>query len=447
MNSSYGKPESPAATPPSPTERVFAVLVLVLSSGAFMTLTTTEGQISNQAGSMPMLEILWMTIYLITIGLLIRHCPGFVRQLLREWPLAAFVALAVLSILWSDDPSITFRRSVALCLTVMFGFYLARRFPIKEQLHLLAWTCSICMFFSVPFQLLHVGSVVHAIPGAWHGIFVQKGLLGITMALGVLVFLLLSKENPKRRWQMRVGIASAVVLLILSRSVTAYIATAFMFALLPLTGILRKSLGKALTGIILVAIAGTVALFWALTHLATFTGAMGKSITMSGRLQLWALCVVMALRKPWLGYGYSAFWLGMHGPSYRIWEAMGVQMPHAHNSFLQAWLGLGLAGMGLLVLILFVYSIRAALLVRRTCQPEEVWPLMFFGFIFLFMLTGVPIPSVNSLLMIIFSSSIFAVASPVRERARESACRKLGDEGHRIVRPSLDSTAQGTSSA
>jgi O-antigen ligase len=239
------------------------------------------------------------------------------------------------------------------------------------------------------------------------------------MALGVVVFLLLAKAEPERRWRIRLGLLASLILLVLSHSVTAYVVTAVMFILLPLCGILRKSLGKALAGMGLTAVCGTAALFWVFTHFATFTDALGKSVTLSGRLQLWALCVVMALQKPWLGYGFSAFWLGMHGPSYRIWLAMGVEMPHAHNGFIQIWLDLGLAGLALLVLVLLVYTIRAGLLIRRTTQPEAVWPLMLFAFLFLFMLTGVPIPSDNSLFMMIFSSCVFATAMPIRDTAAE----------------------------
>ena len=421
------------------------VFVLILGSGAFMTLATTSGQIGNQAGGMLGLEILWLLIYLITFALLARHCPGFLRQIVREWPLSAFVALAVLSTLWSDDPSITFRRSIALCFTVMFGFYLARRFPLREQLHLLAWTCGICIFFSVPFQLLHVGSVVEVLPGTWHGVFVQKNVLGRMMALSAIVFLLLGKAEPDSRRRMRLGLIASLVLLILSHSATAIVVTVLMFTLFPLAGILRKSFGKAVAGMVLVTIGGVAAIFWVFTHLATFTDAFGKNVTMSGRVGVWALCVVMALQKPWLGYGYSAFWLGMHGPSYRIWEALGVQMPHAHNGFIQVWLDLGLLGLGLLILIFAVYAVRAATMVRRTSQPEEVWPLMVLAFCFLYILTEVTVPATNTTFMMIFSASVFAVAAPIGEATRELAGREFVHANSRAVRADMNLTAPGTS--
>lgn len=420
-------------------ERAFAVLVLLVGSGAFMTLATTQGQFANQANGILALEIFWVVVYLGTAVLLIRHCKRFVRQFLKGWPILAFAVLAVLSTMWSEDPSTTFRRGVALSLTVMFGFYLANRFSLREQLHLLAWVCGICIFFSVPFQLLHVGAPVSDMVGAWYGVFVDKSIFGEAMALGFLIFTLLAKVEPSRRWRMRLGMLSAIVLLILSRSATPLVATLFMVVLLPLSGTLRKKFGKALKAMTLAAMGGAILVLLVLTHWAAFTVALGRGPTMSGRVQLWAFCVVMALRKPWLGYGYTAFWTGTNGPSYRILRALHIEIAHAHNAFLEVWLDLGLVGMALLVVIVALYFTRAALLVRKTKEPEAVWPFMFFAFTFIFMLTKVPIPIANSLYMMIFVSCAFAVSSRVSESVTEQSqlmksggfCGPLGLEmGH-----------------
>jgi exopolysaccharide production protein ExoQ len=403
--------ESQARKPPGTVERAFVVLALLLAAGAFMTLVDTPELSGNQSSGVLATQTVWLLIYLVAFGLLCRHCPGFLSQFFKEWPLVAFLTLAVLSTFWSDDPSLTFRRSIALSLTVMFGFYLAKRFSLKEQLNLLAWVCGICIFFSFPFGLLQIGGVVQEIQGTWHGIFGHKNILGEVMALSALLFLVLEKVEPERRWRMRLGILASLILMVLSRSATALVVTAMTFILFSLSGILRKSFGKALAGMTLVMAAGAVALFWVFTHLETFTDSLGRSVSMSGRLEVWVLCVVMALRKPWLGYGYSAFWLGTNGPSYRIWRALSFPVGHAHDGFLQVWLALGLAGVALLVLMLVVYTIRAASLVRRNEQPESVWPLMVMVFCFLYMLTEVTIPAANGVFFILFTAAAFAASS------------------------------------
>jgi exopolysaccharide production protein ExoQ len=139
--------------------------------------------------------------------------------------------------------------------------------------------------------------------------------------------------------------------------------------------------------------------------------------------------------------------LGTGGPSVRIWRATGFQWPHAHNAFIEVWLDLGLVGVGLLVLVLLVYALRTVLWVRRIEQPEAVWPLMMLFFLFLFMLTGVPIPSRDTLFMIVFSSCAFTVSAPVLEQAGEPARGAVDTHRERGVGPTLDSTAGADSPA
>lgn len=428
MDSEHGQVETTTAKPPGRFERALVVLALLLAAGAFMTLVDTPKLAASQGGVLAT-QTVWLLIYLVVFGLLCRHCPGFLSQFFKEWPFVGFLALAVLSTLWSDDPPVTFRRSIALCLTVMFGFYLAKRFSLKEQLNLLSWVCGICIFFSFPFGLFNIGGVLQVIPGAWHGIFGHKNVLGRVMALSVLVYLVLAKVEPERRWRNRLGILAALILLALSRSATALVVAAMMFILFPLTGILRKSFGKAVAGMTLVMAVGAVALFWAFTHLETFTDALGRGVSMSGRLELWILCVVMALRKPWLGYGYSAFFLGTNGPSFRVWKALGFPAGHAHNGFLQVWLQLGLVGVAFLILILVLYIIRATFLVRRTDHPESVWPLMILVFCLLYILTEVTIPAANGIFFILFTAAAFA-ASPLRGEVRGAVAERNKGSTH-----------------
>jgi exopolysaccharide production protein ExoQ len=424
MNSEQGKIEGQARSSPGTLERVFVVLVLLFGAGAFFVLIQPEG-LYNQAGGGRAFEVIWAITYLVTFCLILFHIRGAATGFLTELPITAFPAMALLSTVWSDNPGITFRRSIALWLTMMFGYYMARRFTLREQLHLIAWVCGISIFFSFPFGLLHIGRKEDLIEGAWNGIFGQKNVLGGMMALSVLVFLVLRKVEPEKRWRMRMGILAALVLLVLSRSVGALVITTMVFLLVPMAGILRKGIARALTGMALVGLCGTTVVFWVIVHWGTFTGALGKGETMSGRLQLWVLCVVMALQKPWLGYGYSAFWLGMQGPSFRILRVLpSIFNSRAHNAFLQVWLELGLVGVGLLVIIFVVYIIRAALMFRRTAQPEAMWPLMILVFFFLYSLTETVIPGTNSISMMIFSSCMFASSAPLPESAGMLADRE-----------------------
>lgn len=423
------------------------MLVLLFAAGAFLVLVPPEGQY-NQIGGGRVFEAVWAATYISTFFLLFFRVRGVAAGFLKEFPIVFLPAMALVSVAWSDDPAITFRRGIALLLTVMFGYYIAKRFSFREQLHLLAWVCGISIFFSFPFGMLHITRQGDVIEGAWNGIFGQKNVLGSMMALSVVVFLVLGRAEPERRWRTRLGVLAALVLMALSHSAGAIVITAFMFTVLPLTGILRKSLAKALTGVVLAAIIGSIVLYLLLTNWASFTSALGKSETMSGRLQLWALCVVMALRRLWLGYGYGAFWLGMHGPSWRILRVLPSGLnSRAHNVFLQTWLDLGLAGVGLLAIIFTVYIIRAARVVSRNRQPEAVWPLMVFVFYFVYGMTETSLAGPDSISMMIFCCCAYSASSPLLESAGNLVEQVSMFAKDRTLGADMDSPVRGISSA
>src|SRR5690349_19940586 len=45
------------------------------------------------------------------------------------------------------------------------------------------------------------------------------------------------------------------------------------------------------------------------------TSAMGRHPEMTGRIPMWIFSALFALKPPWWGYGYNAFWRGADGPS------------------------------------------------------------------------------------------------------------------------------------
>src|ERR1700722_11439826 len=97
---------------PSLTERAFTVFVLVLSTGAFLNLVIDRDQ-DLEAG-MPALQVIWILVYAITAVLLSKHSEGLADKLKGELWLILIVGPCLLSTLWSDDPFVTARRSIAL---------------------------------------------------------------------------------------------------------------------------------------------------------------------------------------------------------------------------------------------------------------------------------------------------------------------------------------------
>jgi exopolysaccharide production protein ExoQ len=373
------------ATAPGNAEKAFVILVLLLSLGAFMNLTVT-GPIETQNMGMLGMQILWSFLYVITLVLYFRHCHKPVRTLFVVTPLIAVLAFAFASFFWSQAPGLTLRRSIALALSLVFGVYFASRFSQREQLRLLAWAFSVCIVFSFLFELLGLNPS-QGYPG-WYGVFDIKNELGQAMVLSAMVFMFWKKVEPQHKTLAQTGLIFSVILLALSRGMTAVVVFAVMIVLLPyLQWTLRKSIRGAVVGIGVLFVALALSVFYIATHLREVTGFLGKDPDLTGRIPLWIVSGVMALQRPWLGYGFNAFWLPDQAYTSRIWRLLTWTPPQAHNGILELWLELGLIGTGLFFLIFAYYVAKALSFSRHNSEPAAAWPMAFLIFLFLANLT------------------------------------------------------------
>lgn len=297
------------------------------------------------------------------------------------------VLLAIVSTVWSDLPSRTFARSIQLVLTTWFAAYMARSFSQEEQIALLqqallaVMVCSLVAGSLFPdYGIMHGGEF----EGAWRGAFIHKNYLGRICFLGLLAFGTGWRVLPQRRLLAGTGLFASLLLLALSTSRTAMVSFALVLLLLPLFRSMRqRGMGLAiyLTAALL-AVSGTC--WWVYTHLDDVMQLLGRNLTLSGRTALWFAVVTFIGRRPFLGYGYSAFWQGMAGNSGYISMALHWEVPHAHNGLLDLALDAGLLGVGLF-LMSFFGVLRRAIGTLRTASNTGIamWPLLVLTFMFL----------------------------------------------------------------
>src|SRR5581483_10909330 len=359
---------------PSTGEKVFAIFVLLLSTGAFLNLGLNPNS-DFETGRTGM-EVVWFLLYVGTILLFFRHCKGAKDRLKKEVWLILLLTFTFASVLWSEFPAFTARRAIALICTTLFGVYFAMRYSLRQQLRLLSVAFMVAAVASVFFQLFGWGMNLAAEGVAgWIGVYFQKQLLGMNMAFATAVLLILIKSDPEYRSWAWIGSILSFALLVLSRSATAIVLFLCLFTAFPLRRVLRKSVRAVVfVGVLTVPMAAYSAV-WSFRNLDKVTGFLGRDATLTGRVPLWILCTVMALQKPWLGYGYNAFWQGGEGST--VNRVVGWMPNSAHNGFLEIWLGLGLVGLGLFAITFLIYLKRAVTFLRTVRSAESVWPLLF----------------------------------------------------------------------
>jgi exopolysaccharide production protein ExoQ len=390
-------------------ERAFAAVVILFSTGAFANLWVTVERLADPRAGMALMELFWAATYVCSILMLWRHCRGSFQRLLKEKWILALVGLALCSAAWSEVPLVTMRHALGIAAGCLFSLYLVERFTFNEQLEILGWAFGLAAVLSFVVGTFNWGSAIIETPG-WIGIYSQKNVLGRTMAVGALVFSLLSERSNVGRWLARAALILCLILLVLSQSMTSLV------ILLPVLYAKRwfrltiQGKGSVRRRIWVTVLVGSLVLTLIVSNFGWISELLNRDPGLTGRTVLWAVLVPMALEKPWLGYGFGGFWLGEEGPSSEVWELHGFPTPNGHNGLLDLILDLGITGVTITILG-YVSSLRRAVqvfAVERTW--ENAWPLLFLMALFLLNLTESVFFAANVFSWLIYVSVVLYVS-------------------------------------
>jgi exopolysaccharide production protein ExoQ len=397
-------------------ERVFILLALFLASGAVFPLWRQEtGFERDEFRGDPLVQLIWIGMYVILILLVAVRWREVLATALRGKLILLLVGLVCASILWSFAPEVTFRRSVALTMTTLFGAYLATRYSIREQLTMFAGVLGFAGVLSLLFVLAfpQYGLGTGPNEGAWEGIFLQKNVLGRYMAFGAMAFFILAAGryvNPAAGWA---GFVLCGLLVLLSDSTTALLSLLVFAALFAIYVNFRRVVSPSRLIFVLCGLAGT-AFAVLLINLSPVLGFFGKSITLTGRTGLWNVVTTQIGYRPALGYGYGGFWLGEEGPSGRVWRALNWEPTHAHNGFLEIMLGVGVVGLLVFLTGFLFYLLRALVWAHAAGELLSLWPVAFFVSLVLYSSTQSVLMEQNNILWIFYVATALSIPVSLR---------------------------------
>jgi O-antigen ligase len=239
-----------------------------------------------------------------------------------------------------------------------------------------------------------------AMAGDWRGVFIQKNGLAQAMVLACIVFLYVRpKVRPAFFWLCFTG---GIALLFLSASATGLVVLAALLLSLPLykligarfTLVIPVILGLALLtlGLCLALKANSTAAFHALD----------RSPDMTGRTELWAAVWHSISKRPWLGYGFSAFWQGTQGESGTVLDAVGWPAGYSHNGFLEVMVQLGVWGVVTFLVGYFVLWRRVIAFASMRSPSATRWLGTYLAFMLLYNLTECSILEQNTIYWILY---------------------------------------------
>jgi O-antigen ligase len=426
--------------------RIFVVLVFIFSSsGALIPLLRQQsGSTADPTQSDPVTQSIWAAIYVLVVVVALLRWRYFVYVFTRDKLLVLLVVLALLSVCWSDARTITVEQGIALVGTTMIGGYLAVSFSLTEQLKLLAVALGIMALLSLAFGLVFPSYGISdsvSTAGNWQGIFNHKNALGRAMALGVIVFSIRAVAIDGRRWLALSGVGLAVVLLLLANSITGLVIGLLILVLLPLYRALRWRYTIALPLLIVATLLFGGLAVLVVSDAGPVLGLLGRDVTFTGRTVVWGAALDSIRERPWLGYGYNAFWLGWEGPSAQVWLATGSQFVGAQSGILDLWLDLGLIGLAMFVTQASRAFSRSITWARLTNTAEGLWPLAFLTFFLLYNASESLILEQNNLYWILYVATVLSISrrppqhrEPERRKETATGSVPIGASGRRLIR-------------
>ncbi len=342
-------------------------------------------------------------------GLLARSLPLLLpAMLLTGW--------AMLSVLWSAAPSLTGRRVIPFALASGFGALLALGLTQEHFLKLLRISFALLAVWSaalaVGFPSIGLdASTGHA--GDWQGVFTQKNACGRAMVFALTALVC--------TWRFKPGRFALLLLfgaeLVLSGSRGAWgLACLVLLTLGVFCASCRFTAGTRIAFFLGTAAAIAAAAVFATLNFGEIAPLFGRDATLTGRTAIWQEVWLAILRRPWLGYGFSAFWRGAQAPSWDVVVALRFVLFHAHNGFLELWLELGAGG---LLLFLLGY-LRAAVLLwpelRAGRFAEAAWPASTLLLIALYDFDENTLLSFNGLFWVLYTTALVRIEVLARQR-------------------------------
>jgi exopolysaccharide production protein ExoQ len=400
-----------------PLERLWAILLLSIVSGAYLPLAGRLLDLGYDDDSLaPLTHRILFPLYALAIPLVFTNPNALARAAWRGRLALALVALACLSSLWSVEPQLSLLRGISLLAPTGVALILAVRFTHAELLRLLAVALGVAGVLSAVVAVVMPEEGILSIEygTAWRGVFENKNSFARIMALTALVFFLLALDSKYHRKLAWLATGGAVAMVLLAQGATSLVAMVAIVVLIPVFRSLRLRPTAAI-GVLTVSILTAAVLATAImANTDPVFALLGRDATLTGRTDIWAAVLLSITERPLLGYGYSAFWHGWDGPSLAVVGSVGWETPHSHNGFLDLCLDLGLVGLLVFLCGLGSAARSAVGIARTTDSATGLWPLSFLSFLMILNVAEAAILRQHSLFWILYVAVLSSEAARVR---------------------------------
>jgi exopolysaccharide production protein ExoQ len=404
----------------------------------WLTLGSPTESIDLLEGS-PMDRLVFGALIVMALIVVWRRRIAWGRLFLSNPWLILFFGFCVLSVAWSDFPSVSFKRWAKGLGDPLMALVLLSEANAAVALGTVLRRCA---FVILPVSILFIkyypdlGRVYDSWSGlaSYTGITTNKNMLGYDLlVLGLfsvctLITTGIRSTGKSSRLEVGVNLGLLAMVFWLFSTVdaqTAQVALLVSGAVAYLLGIpfVRRHFGFVATVVLVVGVVFQLAFNLSESVITS----VGRNTTLTGRTEIWQAALALTV-DPWVGAGYESFWLGDR--LYTMWDKFPIFHPNqAHNGYLEIYLNLGWIGLGLWMCVLAAAfrNARQKLIPLAAPGQDSVPPnsgpddLIFarFGLSFLvaYLLCNVTEAGFRSLTVLFVVFQVVAFRCPLRDVA------------------------------
>jgi exopolysaccharide production protein ExoQ len=341
----------------------------------------------------PIDRSVFLILIVLSVAILMSRRLDWGKLFARNTALLGFVSFALVSVLWSDSPFISFRRwfrDLGPYLAILVVLSDPR--PVEAIRTLVRRLC----YLLIPLSILlikyypYLGKHYSEWTGApeFAGATTSKNLLGVMCLVSGLFFfwdtLTRWADRKKRRTKRIIVVDLAFLTMTLWLLNLAHSATSSVCMVVGCMVIVgaRSKWGTRHRGLLELLIPASFCVYLIVAFGLDLNGQLaamlGRDPTLTDRTGIWKLVLSMHT-NPLVGTGYESFWLGPRLE--QIWKVYG-HVTEAHNGYLEIYLNLGLIGVLLLggLLITSYRNICRQLATSSILAPLNMafWTIMLF---------------------------------------------------------------------
>jgi len=290
----------------------------------------------------------------------------------KATPVLAYPILALLSVVWSDFPGVTFRLALQLTVTAVAGLIIYRTQPFRSLR---------AAIFGSSLIVCAIAAVVGRGQVPLVGVADSKNMMAFIASIPVLAGVSIVADARVAllgRAGASVGVLFAALLMILANSAGSTVGTALGCVVIIAAHVfIRAPHTVRLTAVVaflLLVPVGVVAQSIIVSQANEFsTGVLGKDSSLSGRTYLWSRAAEYFAERPLGGRGYGAFWVQGSIDAEGLWSRYGVINRggfNFHNQFVDAAVDLGVLGVATLAITVMVAFTALAAKLLRSRNPE-----------------------------------------------------------------------------